>query len=494
MTAVMTLTPAITPRAVVEKNSTQNVNVQKRIRIPHDHDVLCGRGGGINSHLGNKTFRKLVQDRKESYNLAHSKIAKADVSREIMEEIARLKPPGRFLMREEIGKDEAGKSPTYWVEIDFLKAMAKTSQALREGAPAIRAKYRDNPGNNVKSIPKKTNSFPNKQEKVLKKDKEDIMRAIIDQRNNFQDNAVLSSMKTAKFMNAKRKKELDTNPRPKKLNPTNFNLSRNSFIAKLGGNFIGSNFNKESTELHMTEEERIEKSQLNPAVPLLSSIPINPTGPTMISDNSGNLQNGKEQNFNATQQNTPNLLPTPHGAESPDLTSFLLPSSSISSIPLVSVFSKSPPIRSHSLALSDLPEPETTDQSYLHQEPLLMEDYDDGTFHDIFSNDKEDCWGQLVEGNPDLSATRLHSINKIIPSDLGSRSRSFRRALSQSSIRTFSFGEFCNTDESLRINKRLSDEKKSVCFCLCDGHDGAVKELCPCNFLANSLLKGELEI
>lgn len=119
-----------------------------RIRTPHPHDVLCGRGGGINSHPGNKTFRQWVSKRKEAYNLASSKVEKARVSREIMDKVRALVPPGRFLMREENANFGQPLTPSmmagvtgFWVEIDETKAMAKTSQALREGAPKIRAQH-----------------------------------------------------------------------------------------------------------------------------------------------------------------------------------------------------------------------------------------------------------------------------------------------------------------------------------------------------------------
>ena len=34
------------------------------IVTPHDHDVLCGRGGATNSHIGNTNYRKLVSHNK----------------------------------------------------------------------------------------------------------------------------------------------------------------------------------------------------------------------------------------------------------------------------------------------------------------------------------------------------------------------------------------------------------------------------------------------
>jgi hypothetical protein len=110
----------------------------RRIRTPHPHDVLCGRGGGINGHVGNRVFRDLVAERRLDYNLASSKSEKARVAKEVMNLVTGLSPPGRFLMR-----DPTGGIGSWWIEIDENKAMAKTSQALREGAPSIRAQHQD---------------------------------------------------------------------------------------------------------------------------------------------------------------------------------------------------------------------------------------------------------------------------------------------------------------------------------------------------------------
>jgi len=112
----------------------------KRIRTPHPNDVLAGRGGGINSHEGNKVFRDYVKVYKNDYNLALSKAEKARVARQVVELVQAQIPSGRFLQR-----DTGTGFGSYWVEIDDAKAMAKTSQALREGAPTIRAQHKDAP-------------------------------------------------------------------------------------------------------------------------------------------------------------------------------------------------------------------------------------------------------------------------------------------------------------------------------------------------------------
>ena len=98
-----------------------------------------GRGGGINSHIGNQTFREWVRQRKEEYNLAPSKAEKAKIAHDVMNLVKQLDPPGRFLQRD----PECPSNLNAWVEIDETRAIAKTSQALREGAPKIRAAHRD---------------------------------------------------------------------------------------------------------------------------------------------------------------------------------------------------------------------------------------------------------------------------------------------------------------------------------------------------------------
>ncbi|CAB9506983.1 Transcriptional regulator [Seminavis robusta] len=117
-----------------------NAGAIKLIGTPHDHDVLSGRGGAINAHSGNQRFREWVRVRKERYNLARTKAEKASVANEVMDLVKSLNPPGRFLQRDQ---SSVMGGTAWWVECDEVKAMAKTSQALREGAPTIRAAHKD---------------------------------------------------------------------------------------------------------------------------------------------------------------------------------------------------------------------------------------------------------------------------------------------------------------------------------------------------------------
>lgn len=116
-------------------NSSNNKGTAKRIRTPNDSDVLLGRGGGINGHPGNKVFREWVRVRKEDYNLAGTKAEKARVAHEVMNLV--LRQGGRFLQR----VSDPG-TPGWWMQVDEARALSKTSQALREGAPQIRAAHK----------------------------------------------------------------------------------------------------------------------------------------------------------------------------------------------------------------------------------------------------------------------------------------------------------------------------------------------------------------
>ena len=105
-------------------------NGKEEIVTPHDHDVLCGRGGNINTHPGNEAFRNFVEKRKKVYLTSRFKREKRIITDSIIEDIKRRDPPGRFLSQNPKSK--------LWFDIGLEKARDKTSQALRENAPKIR--------------------------------------------------------------------------------------------------------------------------------------------------------------------------------------------------------------------------------------------------------------------------------------------------------------------------------------------------------------------
>eukprot|EP00429_Kryptoperidinium_foliaceum_P061729 CAMPEP_0176099036 /NCGR_PEP_ID=MMETSP0120_2-20121206/49663_1 /TAXON_ID=160619 /ORGANISM="Kryptoperidinium foliaceum, Strain CCMP 1326" /LENGTH=628 /DNA_ID=CAMNT_0017433059 /DNA_START=312 /DNA_END=2195 /DNA_ORIENTATION=+ len=118
------------------------------VRNPGIHDVLLGRGGGTNNHIGNVKFRELVSDHKMRY-IDASKVDKPKVARDVVEIWRKLDPPGRFLTRQ----DDTRKGPgsirdknVVWVEVDEKEARKKASQCLRERTEDIKpylAKLRD---------------------------------------------------------------------------------------------------------------------------------------------------------------------------------------------------------------------------------------------------------------------------------------------------------------------------------------------------------------
>lgn len=99
------------------------------ITIFTDADVLCGRGGQAQKHVGNKTYRALVNLNKQLYASCRT-TEKIKISRSIVAAIREQK--GRFLEK------QSGRETFY--DIGDKKAVEKTSQALREGQPKLKKK------------------------------------------------------------------------------------------------------------------------------------------------------------------------------------------------------------------------------------------------------------------------------------------------------------------------------------------------------------------
>jgi len=117
---------------IIEINNQTASTLESRIGIskPHDNDVLLGRGGSINVHPGNETFRQVVEGKKRTYLTARYKSDKRIIADSVLAIIQALEPSGRFLARD--------SSTGLWHDVGYAKARDKTSQALRERAPSIR--------------------------------------------------------------------------------------------------------------------------------------------------------------------------------------------------------------------------------------------------------------------------------------------------------------------------------------------------------------------
>ena len=82
----------------------------------NEHDVLSGRGGRINNHPGNITFRTVVEDYKREYlDPRTRKLEKAHVAARLVSQIRSTNPPGRFLREDPV-------NPGCYVEIGDTKA------------------------------------------------------------------------------------------------------------------------------------------------------------------------------------------------------------------------------------------------------------------------------------------------------------------------------------------------------------------------------------
>jgi len=98
----------------------------------NNNDVLSGRGGRINNHPGNITFRLVCQDYKHEYlDPRTRKLEKAHVAARLVTQIRSTNPPGRFLKEDQ-------SNPGFFIEIGDHKAWKKAGQALREDAPDVR--------------------------------------------------------------------------------------------------------------------------------------------------------------------------------------------------------------------------------------------------------------------------------------------------------------------------------------------------------------------
>jgi hypothetical protein len=111
----------------VEEVSKQSRLCKRLLRndnVPH-FDIgfpLFATGGKANHHLGNKLYRKLVNEMKKRYRSTEDKDEKTDMSRSIVDQVCGY--GGRFV------KKDSG-SNRYYV-LSKSEARIKTSQALRE--------------------------------------------------------------------------------------------------------------------------------------------------------------------------------------------------------------------------------------------------------------------------------------------------------------------------------------------------------------------------
>lgn len=121
------LEPAPMPEPVHQPTSQSVDEVMETVTTPGeimitDHDVLFGRGGLTNRHIGNLRYRDIISIHREDYVRAQ-KTEKPNVARRIVKAIRTGKNPGRFLRKGVENK---------WILVSDKEAAWKASQALRE--------------------------------------------------------------------------------------------------------------------------------------------------------------------------------------------------------------------------------------------------------------------------------------------------------------------------------------------------------------------------
>ena len=94
------------------------------IEEPSSNDVLCGRGGDVNGHIGNLRMRGFGVDVRDVYKQA-KKSQKRKIAARIVQKVQSV--GGRFLKRD--------KDTGLWWEVGDEQAITKVSQALRESVP-----------------------------------------------------------------------------------------------------------------------------------------------------------------------------------------------------------------------------------------------------------------------------------------------------------------------------------------------------------------------
>ncbi len=101
---------------------------------PGPNDVMYGRGGETNAHIGNKKYRYIVESLKSKYSGA-PRSEKPMIAMDLVSLWRKLDPPGRFLkqnVKEQSLIEEEGTDEGTWYDVGNDQAKKKTSQALRE--------------------------------------------------------------------------------------------------------------------------------------------------------------------------------------------------------------------------------------------------------------------------------------------------------------------------------------------------------------------------
>lgn len=97
------------------------------IQYPGEHDVMLGRGGESNKHIGNIKFRKFIETYKSIYQSA-TRSEKAEIALEVVYTWREMDPPGRFLAK----TFPKNGGQCVWHDVGDEQARKKASKSLGE--------------------------------------------------------------------------------------------------------------------------------------------------------------------------------------------------------------------------------------------------------------------------------------------------------------------------------------------------------------------------
>lgn len=101
-------------------------------------DVLCGRGSIVHKHMGNRSYRRIINENAEEYQALDKNSFKYYLALSIVVAIERQ--GGRFLKRDGNFMGYISNESGVWIELSRKEAVAKTAQALRDHIQGQRAR------------------------------------------------------------------------------------------------------------------------------------------------------------------------------------------------------------------------------------------------------------------------------------------------------------------------------------------------------------------
>jgi hypothetical protein len=131
---IPTVNVTLPPKEVKPKKKNENryynrVPKQKIYSPPKELDVLLGRGGHVNNHIGNKMYLDKKMELQDSYTAA-TKEDKTGISQELVDAVHNW--GGKFLKEDDVG----------WYQVENIIARKKASQTLRERDDRAKKKVR----------------------------------------------------------------------------------------------------------------------------------------------------------------------------------------------------------------------------------------------------------------------------------------------------------------------------------------------------------------